>query len=214
MADQNYHQRGLTDSRSVNQMYENQYNYGTPNQPNAGYASNSIPYQPQSYSSSYYPGGSYGSGYGQQYAQHMQAQLEQQRAQTRQKYGELAQYAPDGIIGGKDQAQDIRIALTRAEWADYKKRFLPIEEELIGMVGNQELLNQRVGRSQAAVSTAFDRQQSQQQMMEQRYGLQISPQARAHMDRKSGIMKAAAMADAANDTRRDYRSMEMEILGG
>ena len=38
--------------------------------------------------------------------------------------------------GGKHQASKNQAKVARADWEDYKKRFVPIENELIGQIGD------------------------------------------------------------------------------
>lgn len=151
-----------------------------------------------------------------QYRQQQVQRDNQLRETTQAKYGDLAQHFDNGIYdpNSKTAAQDMNIALARAEWNDWLTRFLPVEQELANSIGNADVMNSEIERYRGNVTRAFDQQAQQRADFQRRYGIQESAPVAQHNTRTSNIMRAAAMADAGTDARRDVADREMNILAG
>lgn len=115
---------------------------------------------------------------------------------------------------GDDQADENRARLTRAQWWDYKNRFVPIENELIGQIGNRQVYSQSVSRALDAVDQSFDTSRDEMMRGLSRYGAAPSAQETQTLMRQSGRAEAAAKAGAANRTRTQVKNRNMQILGG
>lgn len=114
----------------------------------------------------------------------------------------------------KHQAAHNQAAVARADYEDYKRRFMPIENELIGMLGNRAVYGQNVDRAVDATQQAFDTTAGEYQRGLWRYGIRPSQQQQADQDRKMGLASTAAQAEAANRVRMQTKDRNMRIMGG
>lgn len=151
-----------------------------------------------------------------QYKQQEAARIQGLQDQTNETFGELAPFFDNGYYdpNSKTAAQDMRVALLRADWDDWVTRFLPIEQEIVASLGNPEVMNAEINRARSNVNRAFDRQNTQRAEFNRRYGIEQTPQVAQHNQRTSNIMRAAALSDSANDARRQVEDREMNILAG
>lgn len=115
---------------------------------------------------------------------------------------------------GDKQARKTMGRLTRAEWEDYKRRFRPIEDELIGMVGDSNTMSQDVGRSVSSVNQAFDTTQGQRRRQNSRYGIPSDSAEMQDVDRQMGLAQTKATTEAANRTRRRVKDRNMRVMAG
>lgn len=120
--------------------------------------------------------------------------------------------APMG--GGKNRARKARAKLARAEYEDYKKRFRPIENELIGQVGNRSVYNDEVARGRDAVNKTFAQEPGEYQRGLNRYGVNQDASQRKQSTRDFGLGKAKALTESANRTRSRVKDREMQIYAG
>jgi hypothetical protein len=110
---------------------------------------------------------------------------------------------------GKQSASHNQAAIARGEWADYKQRYRPIENELLGEIGNPDTYNSSVADARQSVREAFDTQNQSAQQQAERYNL--SP---ADDDRQTGLAEAASEVTAANRARNQVYNRNMQLLGG
>ncbi|MDN5937293.1 MAG: hypothetical protein L0H83_01390 [Salinisphaera sp.] len=72
--------------------------------------------------------------------------------------GVIGTYQPNFIVPdfeGDHWASETRADLARAEYEDWKRRFRPLENELIGMVGDAGIFRNEVGQAQQAVRARY-----------------------------------------------------------
>lgn len=116
--------------------------------------------------------------------------------------------------GGK--AEDNYAKLTRAQWEDYKRRFVPIEDELINSTSyaNPEVLTKAIGQGKEAVNKTFDVSSEMQNRAIGRYGISQDPAQIALRRRMEGLNRSAAIVDAANRIRQRIADRNREITTG
>lgn len=119
---------------------------------------------------------------------------------------------PGQLVRGK--ASNTQAALARAEFEDYKARFFPLEENLIGRYNNPELRAQSQQENAAAVNTAFDTDAGVQQRRLSRYGTSLSADQQAAQTRDNQVAKVAALTDVRNLTRGAHADIDQQILSG
>lgn len=135
-----------------------------------------------------------------------------------QATGKYVQYDPfsKSLVGfgevGGGKASDIMAKVTREEWADYMKRFFPLEEELIASYKNPEKLEQRVGISKDLSNAAFDTAQQTSEREAKRYGIELKDDPT--YQRKLSMEKTAGEIDAGNETRRHMKTIDQKIMTG
>lgn len=110
---------------------------------------------------------------------------------------------------GKTAAQDTRAELARAEFEDYKSRYLPLEESLIQAVGTdyQKSVDQDLSRTRTAVTGAFRGAEAQQDRNAGRYGLAAQPAA-------YDMAETSAMVGGLNSTRIQGEDRRLALLSG
>lgn len=110
-------------------------------------------------------------------------------------------------------------ALTRAQWADYKQRFMPYENALMGLTSYnnpgivQQEVDQAVGSGgyvQQAAAGAVD----QFNRNTARMGLSMTAEQRDAAARQSSLGKSKSVVDAANMIRRRIAERDQQIAIG
>lgn len=120
--------------------------------------------------------------------------------------------APGTLVSGS--ARDTQAALARAEWNDYKKRFFPLEENLISRYDNASLRNQAMAENHNATNTAFNVDRGVQARRLSRYGTSLSADQQAAQNRENQVSRVAALTDVRNLTRDAYSDIDQQILSG
>jgi len=138
--------------------------------------------------------------------------------------GSTETYTPEGQMdyeptylnssGGKNQASRNQAKLARSEWDDYKTRFVPIENELIGQIGDPSVYRENVGRATDSVSDTYATGAGEFERNMSRYGVQPNAEEKAQTERQYGLSRATAMTEAANRTRASVKDREMQLMGG
>lgn len=119
-------------------------------------------------------------------------------------------------FGGRHQASDTWAWITRAQYKDYVNRFVPMENELIGMTSykNPAVVQEAVDKGALAASNAYDTAAAQQDQTYGRYGAAISADQLRTIDRSRDLGKTAAIVDAANRIRQDLIDQDRAIAFG
>ena len=118
--------------------------------------------------------------------------------------------------GGGGKASDLLAAVTREMWEDYKKRFFPLEEQLMGMTTYKDpsLMEREVEKGQGRVEATFGSLWVTAVRRASSYGqswdaAQYQANLNAHR-----LDKTAALADAANRIREKIIERDREIATG
>lgn len=104
-------------------------------------------------------------------------------------------------VGDKKYAQNMRAYLAREQWADYQRRFQPIEDQLIDAVTGTEMLDKRLSAISVNNQKAFDAAAQDADLTRQRYGIQQTDQQRAIQTNMDSLAAARSDADARNNIR-------------
>lgn len=115
---------------------------------------------------------------------------------------------------GDEAASENQAALARAEYDDYKRRFVPIENELIGQLGNRSVYAENVNRATEAAGQAYGTSADEYRRGLSRYGVTASDEQVADQQRQMGLSSAASQSEAANRTRLQTKNRNMQLLGG
>ncbi|MCA9340021.1 MAG: hypothetical protein KDA17_03875 [Candidatus Saccharibacteria bacterium] len=117
--------------------------------------------------------------------------------------------------GGDHYAQNMNAWLHRQQWEDYKRRFQPVEQQLIHeTMDSTELLDERLSAISATANQAFDSAMINADIVRGRYGIhQGESQAQANLKR---MMRdnSASVADAKNNTRTHTYDRNMNTIAG
>jgi len=120
-----------------------------------------------------------------------------------------------GDDDGPPEASTLRAQIAREQWADYKERFQPIENVLLGYANNpqqykQEAKDAALGR----VGDVYNRAPEQIERRMTAYGLQVTPQDRGRIQQKTNYQRGLASVQAANMTDRLSEDQLKGIIGG
>jgi hypothetical protein len=123
--------------------------------------------------------------------------------------------APLRLAAGS-KAEDNYAKLTRAQWEDYKRRFVPIENELINSTtyANPQVLTTAIGQGRDAANQAINVSEQTQQRAVGQYGITQDPSEIALRRRMEGMNRSTAVVDAANRIRQRVSDRNREITSG
>lgn len=118
-----------------------------------------------------------------------------------------------GIRRPDDFAQQTFAALTRQQWDDYLRNFIPIENELINYATNPQTVQDAVMNARTDVGRSFDVQQGVQARRLRGLGIDLAPDEQAAVDRQTGLARSLADVSAANLTTERVRDRQQSLLG-
>ena len=116
------------------------------------------------------------------------------------------------LINGS--ASETQAALARAEFEDYKKRFFPLEDELINRYDNKGLRDKAIAENTQGVRDAYQADRGIQQRRLSRYGVNLAPDQQRAINRQNQIGQVADVANVRNLTRDAYADLDEQILSG
>lgn len=107
------------------------------------------------------------------------------------------------ITGGPSEkgggASGLRAKIAREQWADYKQRFVPIEDMLLSKAKNPEVFKEENrGLALGRVNAAYDRAPDQIERRMNSYGLSVTPEMEERIARQLGYDRTLANVQAAN----------------
>lgn len=119
--------------------------------------------------------------------------------------------------GGKGgSASALLASVTREMWEDYKRRFFPLEEQLMGMTTYQDpgLMDREVEQGKSRTSAMYDSMWHTMEQSSRSRGQQWEPvEYQANLSAYR-LDKTAALADAANRIREKIMQRDREIATG
>jgi hypothetical protein len=113
----------------------------------------------------------------------------------------------------KDYAQQTYAALTRQQWDDYLRNFVPLENILIDYATDPQTVNDAVMQARTDVGNAFEAQQGIQERRMRGLGLQLDEQEQGALDRRTGLARSLADVSAANLTTDRVEDRQRALLG-
>lgn len=122
------------------------------------------------------------------------------------------------IILSKDKskysASENMAKIARAEWEDYKKRFVPIENRLISEVSDRSLYEEAAERGAQNVGLAFDSQLGINERNNQRLGITQTAEQQEQFTRQAGLQRSLAQVEASNRGREAIDERNLNIMAG
>ena len=115
--------------------------------------------------------------------------------------------------GSKTYAGDTFAALTRAQWADYVKTFVPIENQLIDYSMSPETVTNAMADASANVNDAFVAQEAATGRRLKGLGLELNADEQAAQKRSYGLAKSLADVQAQNLARDATVQRQQSLLG-
>jgi len=101
----------------------------------------------------------------------------------------------------EDALQKESAALSRSMYEDYKKTYMPIEDEMLQYANNHHLVNDNVDRDVAQAKSGFDVAQGMTDRQMSRYGTNLTNAQRRVRKRKNNVERGNTSVNAANSSR-------------
>jgi|GEM_PF-884474 len=120
--------------------------------------------------------------------------------------------APVSAESDKKYASKTYAQITRDQWDDYMKRFVPIEDELIASYQNPEQRAARIDYARNTSDSAFNSSVGVDQRQAARYG--INKANDPAYTRRIGLGMTAASVDATNQVRAHLDDKDKMLLSG
>ena len=114
---------------------------------------------------------------------------------------------------GSNYAQNNFASLTRDQWAEYVKTFIPIENQLIEYATNPQVVTDAMTEASADVNAAFDARAGTIDRRLKGLGIDQSPEQEAAQTRSFGLAKSLADVQAQNIAGQTTRQRQMSVLG-
>lgn len=102
--------------------------------------------------------------------------------------------------------------LTRAQWDDFKTRYLPVQDELLALASNDNLLNDQLARNETNVNSSFDTSKQNESMRLGRYGLTADNSTQDKNN--TSLLKNLTKASVNNETRSSVDELQNKIITG
>lgn len=120
-----------------------------------------------------------------------------------------------GDYSGDRSAEYTYRDLYRAQWEDYKKRFLPYQEELIDAATSTAMLDEQLSRISATTSRSKKLSQEAAQIARSRYGMEQTAQQEQSFNSNMNLTSALGQANAENNARSAaYDRYQAAMTGG
>ena len=114
-----------------------------------------------------------------------------------------------------NSASSIRAAIARSQWLDYKNRFQPLENILLGYANNRQgYINDATSGAVNRVNQAYAGAPAQMQRRIQSFGLQLTPEMQQRISNRLGHQKGLAQVQAHNMAKREAEGQLDSIVGG
>lgn len=113
----------------------------------------------------------------------------------------------------KDYASQTFAALTRQQWDDYLRNFVPLENQIIEYATNPQTVNDAVMMARTDVANSFEAQQGINERRLRGLGLTLGADEQRAADRSMGLARSLADVTAANLTADRVRDRQQSLLG-
>lgn len=121
--------------------------------------------------------------------------------------------SPPSESAGKQLSNEYLAQISREQWSDYERRFMPYERTLKNELGGGAALKD-VGFAKRAIPQAFEAQNGAMGRDLARLGVTASPEQQAAMDQTLGLQKQSALIAGTNAARQHGQDRDLAILSG
>lgn len=116
--------------------------------------------------------------------------------------------------GMRATAAGIRGRIARREWADYKKRFVPLEDLMLRYAQNPNLITDPLRqRATEQINSQYGLAQPMADRRLASYGLSMNPEQRARFQNRTAMDKNLAQVQANNQIKRFGEEQLYNIIG-
>lgn len=104
-------------------------------------------------------------------------------------------------------------ALTRQQWGDYVRNFVPYENRLIDYSSNPQVVADAMGDAGAAARQSFTNRAASSQRGLRELGLTLTPEEQSSVDRSTSLAGSLADVNAQNAARDATLARQRSVLG-
>ena len=115
--------------------------------------------------------------------------------------------------GSKSYAGDTYAAMTRDQWNTYLSTFVPIENQMIEYAMSPQTVQDAVTMARGNVDRAFDIQQGVTERRMRGLGLTLNADEQQAAERATGLSRALADVNAANQATTRTQARQRAVLG-
>ncbi|MDP4546478.1 hypothetical protein [Marinobacter sp. MDS2] len=133
------------------------------------------------------------------------------------QYGNLTSSThvdPNQAFQGKQGASQLLGQLNRAQWEDWKTRFLPRVDQLAAEATDPNAAMAAAHQAKGAVGLAFDSANTINNQTRERYGVALTPAQQEAQTRALNVGRSAASVSAGNEARISALDRQQAILAG
>lgn len=113
-----------------------------------------------------------------------------------------------------ESANAMRARIAREQWADYKQRFQPIENKLIGYAQNPKTLTDPLkAEATGRINSQYGMAPQQIERRMESYGLQVTPEMQNRIAKRLNYDKGLAQVQADNQINRFGENQLYNIVG-
>jgi hypothetical protein len=107
-------------------------------------------------------------------------------------------------------------AIDKAQWTDYQKRFVPIENQLMQMTtyNNPNLAGEEITKAKTDTGDYYDNITGSSAIQMGRYGMSLTGDQQQSSDRLNALGRSGAVVDAANNIRLKLVERNQQIASG
>lgn len=114
---------------------------------------------------------------------------------------------------GGPSADQTFAALTRQQWADYMRNFVPYENRLISYSNDPSVVTDAMGEASADARQAFANRAASQQRQMRGLGLTLNADEQRAADRSTNLAASLADVNAQNTARDATVARQRSVLG-
>ncbi len=117
--------------------------------------------------------------------------------------------------GPDHTASNLRAKIAREQWEDYKTRFRPLEDKLLGLANNRnEFITKNREQAVGSVDSAYNQAPDQINRRLTSYGVQVTPEMQDRIGKTLGLQKSLSEVQASNMSDRLSKDQLQGIVGG
>jgi len=102
--------------------------------------------------------------------------------------------------------------LTREQWEGFKTRYLPVQDDLLGLAGSDQLLTEQLNRNQGNIDNSFRLSKMNESMRLGRYGLAVEDSTQSNNN--NSLLKGLTTASVNNETRNAVDDLQNKVITG
>lgn len=110
-------------------------------------------------------------------------------------------YGIGDYSGSKREAEYTYRDMYKAQWQDYKNRFLPYQDKLIDAVTSRDMLDEQLSRISATSDRSKKLSAETAMITRSRYGMEQTAQQQQSFNSNSNLNSALGLANAENNAR-------------